>query len=135
MRRANLAKINQLIFTRGFLFKPVTGITEWTYQFSQLTSSQLLSSPRTPGWRRMTLEDVPSALALINKWSSQFEIREVFNSEEGTAHEFVLQKFVFTYVVEDKPNNITDLVSYNMFDASHTGVYINIVVSTQSPVK
>ena len=32
--------------------------------------------------RRMTSEDVPSALALINKWSSQFEIRQIFRSEE-----------------------------------------------------
>ena len=135
VRRANFANINQLVFTRSSLFKPVSNITEWTYQFDQLTSSQLPSSPRAPGWRRMTSEDVPSALALINKWSSQFEIRQVFNSEEETSHEFILQKFVFTYVVEDKPNNITDLVSYNMFDALHTRVHITIVVSTQSPVK
>ena len=78
VRRANLAKINHLILPAGSsLLKPVTTIMEWRYQFSQLTSSQLPSSTRTPGWRRMTPEDIPSALALINKWSSQFEIRQM----------------------------------------------------------
>ena len=139
MRRANLAKLNQLIllFDDSFhLFKPLTTIVNWIYHFNQLTSNQLPSSPRTPGWRRMTSEDVPSALALINKWSSQFEIRQVFNSKE-TFHKFLLRKFVRTYVVEDKPNNITDLVSFRLFDVSHTyiSVHIDAVASTQSPVK
>ena len=133
-RRTNLAKINQLIFSYGSLFKPITTIMRWAYQFNQLTSSQLPSSPRTPGWRRMTSEDVPSALALINKWSSQFEFRQIFNSEE-ILHKFVLQKFVITYVVEDITNTITDLVSYALFDVAHGGVDIDPVVSTQSPVK
>ena len=135
VRRANLAKINQLIFGDSYLFKPVTTIIEWKLQFNQLTSSQLPSSPRTPGWRRMTSEDVPSALALINKWSSQFEIRQVFNSEEEFAHTFLLQKFIFTYVIEDKPNNITDLVSYKLFNVPYRSILIDTVVSTQSPVK
>ena len=134
VRRANLAKINQLIFGDGSLFKPVTAIIHWAYQFNQLTGSQLPSSPRTPGWRRMTSEDVPSALALINKWSSQFEIRQVFNSEE-IFHKFVFQKLVLTYVVEDITNNITDLVSYALLDVAHTSIHINAVVSTRSPVK
>ena len=134
VRRANLAKVNQLIFGYGSLFKPVTTIMVWAYQFNQRAASQLPSSPRTPGWRRMTSEDVPSTLALINKWSSQFEIRQVFNSEE-IFHTFVLQKLVFTYVVEDITNNITDLVSYTLLDVAHTNVHIITVVSTHSPVK
>ena len=113
VRRTNLYKVNQLMFVSSNLFKPVTTIMLWTYMFNQLTNSQLPSSPRTSGWRRMTSEDIPSALALINKWSSQFEIRQVFNSEEEFAHEFLLQKDVHTYVVEDKSDNITDLVCYN----------------------
>ena len=135
VRRANLTKINQLIFGHSYLFKPVTTIIEWGLQFNQLTSSQLPSSPRTPGWRRMTSEDVPSALALISKWSSQFEIRQVFNSEEEFAHKFLLQKFIITYVIEDKPNNITDLVSYKLFNVPYRSILIDTVVSTQSPVK
>ena len=133
MRRANLSKINQLILGTT-VSKPVTTIKQWNYK-NQLTSSQLPSSPRTPGWRRMTSEDVPSALALINKWSSQFEIRQVFNSEEEFAHNFLLHKSVLTYVVEDKPNNVTDLICYTPPYMKQSHIYITTVVSTQSPVE
>ena len=131
-RRARLQKINQLIFPNRPLFKPVTTIMHYTYQVT--TGSRLPSSPRTPGWRRMTSQDVPSVLALVNKWSSQFEIRQVFDSEEELAHNLLLQKNVFTYVVEDKLNNITDLVTCMLF-RSTSGMGITTLVSTKSPVK
>ena len=83
----------------------------------------------------MTSEDVPSALALINKWSSQFEIRQVFNSEEEFAHNFLLHKSMLTYIVEGKPNNVTDLICYAMSYLKQSYIFINAVVSTQSPVK
>ena len=135
VRRANLLKINQLILHNESLLKPVTTIVIWTYTFNKPTSSQLPSSPRTPGWRRMTSEDVPSALALINKWSSQFEIGQVLNSEE-VSHCFLLQNYVYTYVVEDKSKNITDLVSFSLSYIRQTCASgITTVVFTQSPVK
>ena len=43
----------------------------------------------------MTSEDVPSALALVNKWSSQFEIMQVFTSEEEFAHRFVAKRCAY----------------------------------------
>ena len=134
MRRANLTEVNQFIFYNAYLFKPISTVMQWIYQFNQHTSSQLPCSPRTPGWRRMTSEDVPSALALINKWSSQFEIRQIFTSEE-ISYVFLLHKYVFTYVVEGKSNKITDLVSYSLFYGPQTHACIIAVVSTQSPVK
>ena len=136
VRRANLTKINQLMFYTVPSFKPVTTIKRWLYQFNQPTSSQLPSSPRTPGWRKMTSEDVPSALALINEWSSQFEIRQVFTSEEFVYNYLLLEKAI-TYVVEDKckSNNITDLVFCSPSFIPQTDVNITTVVSTQSPVK
>ena len=136
IRRANLTNVNQLMFPfrDRALFKPVATIMEWLYQFNQPTSSQLPSSPKTPGWKRITSEDVPSALALINKWSSQFEIRQVFDSEEEFAHNFLLQKYVVTYVVEDKPNTVTDLICCILL-TSISDIGIVTVVSTQSPVE
>ena len=79
----------------------------------------------------MTSEDVPSALAFINKWSSQFEIRQVFNSEEEFAYNFLCSVFpnVYTYVVENKDNNITDLVSFRSLDKMNTKFSIKIVAS------
>ena len=141
-RRLNLYDINHFVLSFGHLsvLKPISIIRVWKYFFDHPTNSQLPSSPRTPGWRRMTSEDVPSASALINKWSSRFEIRQVFNSEEEFAYEFlcpILPNYVFTYVVENAAN-ITDLVSFRFIARrSHdaTDVFITTVVSTQTPVK
>ena len=73
--------IDQFVIFNEPLLKPVATYMVWKYQFNHPTTSQLPSSPRTPGWRRMTSEDVPSALALINKWSSQFEVMQTSISE------------------------------------------------------
>ena len=142
MRRANLCNINHLNFTMltGNIIKPINTTYIWRYSFDDPGNSQLPSSPRTPGWRRMTSEDVPSALALINKWSSQFEIRQVFNSEEEFAHKFLRSTVphnVFTYVVENEINNITDLVSFRLQPNSSSHMFAKsiTVVSTKSPVK
>ena len=134
VRRANLFKINQLILFEETLIKPIHTVIFWTYTFNKPTSSQFPSSPSTPGWRRMRSEDVPSALALINKWSSQFEVRQVLNSKE-VSHSFLLLKDVCTYVVEDKSKNITDLISYLLPSMLQSHGNITIVVSTQTPVK
>ena len=62
----------------------------------------------------------------------------MINSEEEFAHNFLLQEYVHTFVVEDKSNNITDLVCYILpYYVDQTPAIANIttVVSTQSPVK
>ena len=135
LRRVNLSNINQFIIFSNSLLKPVTTYPIWKYYFNQLATFELPSSPRTPGWRRMTSEDVPSALALINKWSSQFEIRQVFDSEDELAHYLLcptLPNNAITYIVENKNKSITDLVRYLLFPSSAN---ITTVVSTHSPVK
>ena len=143
MRRANLSKIYhslQIFLSLKSICKPVTTITYWEYRFDYLSTYCIPSSPRTPGWRRMTSEDVPSALALINKWSSQFEIRQVFNSEEEFAHMFLsptVPNNVFTYIVENKTRNITDIVSYSLApdNAGTLSATITTVASTETAVK
>ena len=142
MRRVNLCDINHFVLTwyyNGILKSMITTHT-WKYIFDHPKNSQLPSSPTTPGWRRMTSEDVPSALALINKWSSQFEIRRIFNSEEEFAYHFLCPtepNYVFTYIVENETNNITDLISFKLKAISdmHVFAHITTVVSTQSPIK
>ena len=140
VRRANLCNINHLVLTTNYcLLKPITTIHKRIYSFDHpANSGQLPSSPRTPGWRRMTSEDVPSALALINKWSSQFEIRQVFNSEEEFVHYYLcptVPNYIYTYVVENEANNITDLVNFGLISKAHMRFSINTVASTQSPIK
>jgi len=139
MRRVNLSNIDHLLvaMNHNSILKPITTIHTWTYNFDHPTNSQLPSSPRTPGWRSMRPEDVPSALALINKWSSQFEIRQVFNNEKEFTHHFLcptIPNHVFTYVVENENNNIADLVCLILANMPHLYV-ISTVVSTQSPVE
>ena len=141
-RRVNLYDINHLVLSEycNNILKPMITTHIWSYSFDHPTSSQLPSCPRTPGWRRMTSEDVPSVLALINKWSSQLEIRQVFNSEDEFAYFLcpsVLNYVVFTYIVENETNNITDLISFRLLGMPHMRMfaYINVVVSTQSPIK
>ena len=137
-RRANLCNINHLMLVTGYtLLKPITTVHTWKYIFGYPTNTQLPSSPRTPGWRRMTSEDVPSALALINKWSSQFEIRQVLDAEEFS-YEFLcptIPNFVYTYVVKNEANNVTDLVSFKLANKTYMQFVIIIVAFTQSPLK
>ena len=135
IRRVNLCNINQLVLFQYNVLRPITTVPIWKYIFA---NSQLPSSPRTPGWRRMTSEDVPSALALINKWSSQFEIRQVFNSEEEFVHYYLcptMSNYVYTYIVENDVNNITDLVSFRLINKTNMQFTIITVASTQSPLK
>ena len=140
MRRVNLYNINHLIvtFMSSSIIKSLFNVHVWRYFYNYPTSSQLPSSPRTPGWRRMTSEDVPSALALINKWSSQFEFRQVFNSEEEFVHYYLcptMPNYVYTYVVENEANNITDLVSFRLTSKIYMQFTISTVTSMQFPLK
>ena len=146
MRRANLNNVNQFVILDHSLLKPVATYPIWKYEVNHSTTSQLPSSPRTPGWRRMTSEDVPSALALVNKWSSQFKVRQVFKNEEECSYYFLdlchsgsnLNVQVFTYVVQNKSNQITDLVRY-LLCRNEQGLYICassiVLVSMVSPVE
>ena len=100
------------------VFKPVVVTTTWRCNFRLLYAHLLLSSPSTtvPGWRRMTQKDIPNALAFVNKNLSQFEIRQVFTSEEEFSHCYLcpaMPNFMYSYIVESN-DSITDLVSYRV---------------------
>ena len=139
MRRANLYNINHYVIyiKHHSLAKPIATSHIWQYDFNNPSITPLPSSPRTPGWRRMTSEDVPKALALVNKWSSQFEIRQVLNSEEEFAYNFLCSiqpNYVYTYVVEDE-GNITDLVSFRLISKMDMVFCIIIVAPKRSLIK
>ena len=139
LRRANQSNINQLFFKNiaGFCM-PVTTVTLWSYQFSHPSSAQLCNTPTTPGWRRMTSEDVLSALALVNKYSSQFEIRQVFTSEEEFSHHFLcpaVPNLVHTYVVQNQNTNITDLARLVQVSDGKPFACYSVVISTVTPIK
>ena len=141
LRRANHSKISQaLLYMRPTIIAPIVTITTWSYYFDSPKAAGLPQSINTPGWRRMKSQDVSSALALTNNYTSQFKVAQVFQSEEEFSHYCLcdsLPHFINTFVVED-PNTgkITDLISYqlvvneNLLTAS-----VVLLVAAKSPGK
>jgi len=143
-RRANIYHINQFICTgvtsSRTLFRCLTTMTVWNYTFKHSTKLAMQNFyPVTPGWRRMTLGDIPSVQALISYHSSHFNVRQLFTTEEEVAHHFIcpaVPNYVCTYVVQKDENTITDLVSYHQIIKENKLIaHITTVISTNSPVK
>ena len=138
IRRANLSgyDLGILYFPKDSILKPFVTLTRYKFTFSY----KLPSSPKTPGWRVMTSKDIPSALALANKYSSQFEIGQVFQSEEEFSYYFmcpVIKNYVQAYVVEDPvTGDITDVAGFKLergMDGRNMFAYITILVAIKSP--
>ena len=120
--------------------KPV--ITHDMYVRDLRSYSLPYTSPRTVGLRRMKPSDVPKAFTLTNQYTSQFEIGQVFQSEEEFSHWFLspLRDDLTTYVVEE-PNsgNITDMFSFIIggvamdFTSSKAGIVTALVITKSSP--
>ena len=120
-RRVNLHGISHSLICSfdDTILKPIVNFTHWEYNFKGTYNLPLPHSPTTPGWRAMTSKDIPSALALTNKYTSQFEIRQVFQSEEEFSHYFMcpmIENCMHTYVVEDPvTGDITDVAGFKPF--------------------
>ena len=143
-RRVNLCSISQgLMFSNGeCVLKPVATLTQWEYNFKDTHNSPLPHSPITPGWRAMTSKDIPSALALTNKYTSQFEIGQVFQSEEEFSHYFmcpVIGNYRHTYVVEDPvTGDVTDVAGFSLersLDGHELYAISTILVAVKSPAR
>ena len=103
-------------------------------------------SPRTVGLRKMKASDIPKAFNLTNQYTSQFEIGQIFQSEEEFSHWFLspLLDNITTYVVKE-PNsgNITDLFSFQIcvvpaglrsdFLGEKTTEVVALVITNPSP--
>ena len=143
-RRVNLYGISQgLEVSLGeSILKPVAALTRWTYNFKDTYNLPLPHSPTTPGWRAMTSKDIPSALALTNKYTSQFEIGQVFQSEEEFSHYFMcpmIENYMHTYVVEDPvTSDITDVAGFRLeqsLDGLQLLAIATILVVVKSPAR
>ena len=127
MRRATVHGIEQALF--GFYteaIKPLVVRNIWLYKFSDPSAAPLPMSVMTSGWREMKFEDVPAALKLTNQYTSRFEVRQEFQSEEEFSHYFLwstVQGFIFTYVVEDLSNSkITDMISFRIYHYNNMNI-------------
>ena len=121
-----------MFFNRCVAPKPI--ITFDVYFWDSHFQSLPYTTPRTVGLRRMTPSDVPKALALTNQYTSQFEIAQVFQSEEEFSHWF-LNPLVNTYVVEETSSgNITDMFSFRTckFTSKHFAEVVAMVITSSS---
>ena len=142
IRRVNLNGYNQgiLCFQNDNIIKPFVTLTKYQFIFSYKSYAKLPSAPKTPGWRVMTSKDIPSALALTNKYSSRFEIGQIFQSEEEFSYYFmspVIKNYMQAYVVEDPvTGDITDVAGFKLergMDGHNLFAYITILVAMKSP--
>ena len=86
----------------------------------------------------MTSKDIPSALALTNKYASQFKIGQVFQSEEEFSYFFMcpmIKNYMQAYVVEDPvTGDITDVAGFKL-ERGKNGRNLYAVVTMLIPVK
>ena len=94
MRLFQLDRIFHAIFGPSYLhpprasphvevLKPVITPKQWYLNLSQLDPLPY-STPQTAGLRKITLKDIPSALATTNKYTSQFEIGSFFKVRKSS---------------------------------------------------
>ena len=141
-RRVNLHGISQgLIYSKDSILKSVSTATTWRYYFHE-SSITLPQSPKTPGWRAMTSKDIPSALALTNKYAFQFEIGQVFQSEEEFSYYLmcpVIENSMQAYIVEDPvTGDITDVAGFRLqqsMDGHYIVATVIILVAVKSPAR
>ena len=150
MRQFQHSRINQaIIFPTSFnppladtpteIIQPVVTLGSWYIKLKHLPHSR----PQTAGLRKITSNDIPSALAVTNKYTSQFEIGHAFQSEEEFSYWFlpssVPNKDVvfFTYVVEDPTTgNVTDMFSIAIANIlKPQSAYVTALVNTKTPAK
>ena len=148
MRQFQLSRIKQaILFPSSFnaplvteIIQPIVTLGSWLIKLKHLPYSTL----QTAGLRKITSEDIPSALAVTNKYTSQFEIGHVFQSEEEFSYWFLPppvqnegDAVFFTYVVEDPTTgNVTAMFSIVIIKTAKPRCgYVTAIVNTKTPAK
>ena len=124
-------------FAKETVFQPVVIVPHLVYHCGH--SVLPYQSPKTIGLRKVTSKDIPKALALTNQYSLQFEISQIFQSEEEFSHWFLcpsIPDYVTTYVVEDPVSgDITDMFSFRVVSLNPLLAQVTAVIVTKSPAK
>ncbi|XP_057651343.1 glycylpeptide N-tetradecanoyltransferase [Diorhabda carinulata] len=131
-RRVHLNGIFQAVYTAGIVLpKPVSTCTYWhrslnpkkliEVKFSHLSRNMTLQrtlklyklpdKPKTPGFRKMTPNDVPQAHKLLEEYLSRFDLAPNFNEEDFT-HWFLPRTNIIDSFVVETNGEITDFISY-----------------------
>ncbi|KAJ0182546.1 hypothetical protein K1T71_001915 [Dendrolimus kikuchii] len=132
-RRVNLTGIFQGVYTAGIVLpKPIATCRYWhrslnpkkliDIKFSHLSRNmtmqrtlklfKLPDHPKTPGFRKMEIQDSEKVVKLLNEYLAKFDLAPIF-SEEDFKHWFLPQNGIIdSFVVEANDGSITDFVSY-----------------------
>ena len=140
MRIANLNGVSQAVlpYLTTRIIKPFTSLSLWQFEFCLPLPRNNIQTPR---WRKMKKKDITRALDLANKYTSQFEIRQVFKSKSEFSHYFLcpnIPDYISTYVVEDQQSGeITDMIGFRVeiLNETLTCAHITAIISTKTPVK
>ena len=139
MRLGGLNGISQalLINATPQIIKPIVIFTIWSYHFYLANPPLPYSSPRVAGLRRMVHRDISKALTFTNQYVLEFEIGQVFQTEEEFSHYFLcpsMPGYISAYVVEDPvTENITDIIGFKIASDKEKRVAIVIaIISTDT---
>ena len=138
-RRVNLENIWQAVYTSGTLLPKPFCTTRYHHRninlqklldvnFTHLNpklnlsrAKQIYKLPKEltfTGLRKMEKQDVKAVYLLLNNYLSKFEIKAYY-SEEEVEHWFVPRdKVVYSYVIEDNNEEITDFISFYLLPSS-----------------
>lgn len=132
-RRVNLTGIFQGVYTAGIVLpKPIATCRYWhrslnpkkliDIKFSHLSRNmtmqrtlklfKLPDQPKTPGFRKMEIQDCEKVVNLLNEYLAKFELAPKFTEDEFK-HWFIPQSGIIdSFVVENQDGSISDFVSY-----------------------
>lgn len=138
-RRVNCQNIWQAIYTSGTLLPRPISTTNYYHRnlnlqklldvkFTYLNPKLNLSRAKRvyaisketslEGLRVMEKKDVDSVYEIMEKYLSKFDVRPYYSKEE-VRHWFVPRdKIVYSFVVENKENKITDFISFYLLPSS-----------------
>lgn len=131
-RRVNLEGIFQAVYTAGVVLpKPVSTCRYWhrslnprkliDVKFSHLSRNmtmqrtlklyRLPEAIKVPGFRKMTLADLPEAHSLLTKFLERYDLTPIFDETEFR-HWFVPRPGIVDSYVVEKDGQITDFASF-----------------------
>ena len=77
-----------------------------------LKNNELPDEPQISGFRKMTEKDIDQIYELIEKNRNKYKIYEIFSKEQISHLLLPRNNIIYTYVLEDENNKITDFCSF-----------------------
>ena len=140
-RRSYLEKVFQNIFvSKSLIPKPFAECTYYYGELKEIIKKFKLNKKKSVNkFRLMEKKDVKSVCKLISNSQKKFKIYSIFSEEEVEHWLLPIKNVIYSFVKEDKNNNITDFTSFYVIDAiiddikeKWCYIYFNIATSITS---